>query len=857
MMLSLVLLSLSVLAASPAPSPVEGAVKEEYIPEGEMMQGLLESLARFSQYMAGDYQPCAVPNRRGEPCGCFRGMRTMTSSEDGVRTNADLSMLCAFLAKYGAEAGVSLPPGVSYGLLEKMAKESLVYAYSTHKAVRLRKCSGGDYWGSTGTKDAVWESSLWAFSVAWSAYLQWDRLSGNQRRSIYVLLKAECDYELQRNAPTRYEQDTRAEENGWDVCVLAAALGLFPDDPLAPRWFQKMREFAVNSYSHPGDRQFREPLDPWYDNHSVADFYRGPNLFEDYTLQNHRFFHTSYQNVVMQELGEAALALACFQTGLGKEEKWRSRSLFHNLAAVQERVLDELALPDGDLAMPNGNDWSLFLFDQITSYSTLATFLRDPDALMLENLAYKNLLARQSTTSDGSWLLRPDIGARRMGVQGHRVMMTYLMHRSRPVRDVLPTRWEDFRARHSRAKLFPCQDVVRAFSPARFVSFSYSRGLQNYSGMIASNTPDRNKVFVPFRHGGTGNFIGWYEVEGKKEDAVMATEPYFDLKGDSFVTGCTLVTNEGVLETRFSLYATEGNAVIYLDRTTARKDVTVTAERGLTAGVSMDEFTAVRRTVSWGGVRPSSETTDGEGCLLLDGSWANVDGEIGLVTRGGGSIAFGDRADNNSIYTAKLYGSFSTARRKASRGDRLGDRAGVYYSGVSPEQTARLDRKTVLLAEGRNLPAGWAGCLTMDPDGETYLLTAHFSGEDSCATVSLDIDLNQYPGVPVFGQEVLVHKGDRSGLCRGESRVRLSGGTASGQSSRFFVQGDGVGARVDASRPDVLMLRCQGAGTRAIVRYMTDTGRILQKEVQVGKEGKAVRMDPEGNRLSVCTETWP
>ena len=30
-----------------------------------------------------------------------------------------------------------------------------------------------------------------------------------------------------------------------------------------------------------------------------------------------------------------------------------------------KEVLNWLALADGELAMPNGNDWSLFLYDQI------------------------------------------------------------------------------------------------------------------------------------------------------------------------------------------------------------------------------------------------------------------------------------------------------------------------------------------------------------------------------------------------------------------------------------------------------------------------------------------------------------
>ena len=56
-----------------------------------------------------------------------------------------------------------------------------------------------------------------------------------------------------------------------------------------------------------------------------------------------------------------------------------------------DEVLCRLALADGELAMPNGNDWSMFLYDQITSYTTAACFLRDPNALMTGNLAYKHI----------------------------------------------------------------------------------------------------------------------------------------------------------------------------------------------------------------------------------------------------------------------------------------------------------------------------------------------------------------------------------------------------------------------------------------------------------------------------------
>ena len=80
----------------------------------------------------------------------------------------------------------------------------------------------------------------------------------------------------------------------WDSSPLT-----LPTDPLAPQWFERLREFAINSYSHPSDQHNQTVIDPEYDNKTVADLYQGQNLYDDYSLQNHNLFHTSYQNVVL------------------------------------------------------------------------------------------------------------------------------------------------------------------------------------------------------------------------------------------------------------------------------------------------------------------------------------------------------------------------------------------------------------------------------------------------------------------------------------------------------------------------------------------------------------------------------
>jgi hypothetical protein len=662
--------------------------------------------------MKTDFQPCQEPNDVGEECGCFRSNSTMHSGEDGVRPNADMGMVCAFLCKYG-QGRVQLPSGVTWAELQAMAMRSLVFAYSTHKANRLKKCSDGRYWGSVSQRDHAWESSLWAMSVAYCAHFLWDVLSPRQREYVYRLLKAECDYELQRAIPTGHRGDTKAEENGWEACVLAATLGLFPDDEQAPLWFERMRQFAVNSYSHPRDASDTRVIDPGYDYRRVCDLYQGPNLYADYTLQNHNYFHTSYQNVVIQELGEAALALRLFQ---GKEQRWQTEALLHNCREVCDSVLYWLALSDGELAMPNGNDWSLFLYDQITSYTTMACLTRDADALMLEQKACAMIAHRQGTTPDGSWLLRSDIGARRMGVQAHRVMMSWLMHHVWPTADMQPSTWHDFASRYSGARMLKCQNIVRASSRHRFTCFSWSDGLKSYTGYIAPHQesalhPAHTNLIVPFKANNTGNLLGWYEVEGRRTNAVPAPDcqPRCDIvdDGQAWTWTAALLCNDSVLDHRFAIYSTPGNAVIYIDNVRARENLTVKCEKGGLTAISMDESTARTRNVK-----------EGRG-------YVSVDETFGIVMPRGKRAKLDEPRNNNSVMTALLYASYDDKVRRYKKGQQVDCRPVVYYSNVPSSVTEEMARGVSVM----KLPEGWAGVLAPDTDGSRYMLVAHFHGE--------------------------------------------------------------------------------------------------------------------------------
>lgn len=685
----------------------------------------LQMLANFTPYLYKQYQPITDTNSKGEALATFNGENNFGNNEQGVRHNADLSMICAFLCKYG-KGHVTLPASISWDKLKEMARTTLTYSYSTHKSTRLYPCKNNEYWGSVSTNDHTWESSLWAMSVAYSAFFQWDTLSEEQRTQIYTLLKAECNYELEREIPTGFYGDTKAEENGWECDVLAVTLGLFPNDPLADKWFQQLRKFAINSYSHSSDKLNKAIVDPEYNMETVADLYKGDNLYTDYTLQNHNYFHTSYQNVVVQELGEAALAMTLFQKELYGNEYWHTNSLIHNVSNVMQQVIYHLALADGELAMPNGNDWSLFLYDQITSYSTAACFLQDADALMLEQQALQQILKRQKTTSDGSWLLHADVGARRMGVEAHRIMMTWLMHHILPTENIKPTLWNDFSKKYAKTTYFPCQDIITASSNQRFTCFSWSNGLKSYTGYFAPVSKTYNNIIVPYRANNTGNFIGWYEVKDKKTNAEDKFHEINYSESNSYIISGTLETNEHTLQNNYLLFSTSNNLVLYFDVTKALENCTILKERGGLLAISTDPFTHNERTLYYKNL--DHVKCDGEHLQCIQTDWLNIDNCIGIFancsSRSNNLMAFGDKQNNNSILTSKFYASYSDIPHAVKKGDIVNTRCFAYYSNISSEETKKLNDKSKSVT---GLSENWEGRQITDTDGSNYIVLYNFT----------------------------------------------------------------------------------------------------------------------------------
>ena len=90
--------------------------------------------------------------------------------------------------------------------------------------------------------------------------------------------------------------------------------------------------------------------------------------------------------------------------------------------------------------------------------------------------------------------------------------------------------------------------------------------------------------------------------------------------------------------------------------------------------ISVDELTKTSRkfyTEESNGEdqRITAKQLDGSVFTKIPASWVNIDNELGIISSTQ-QIAFGDKANNNSINTAKLYALYSDQSRQVKKGEK-------------------------------------------------------------------------------------------------------------------------------------------------------------------------------------------
>lgn len=735
---------------------------------------------------------------------------TGDSGEDGIRTHNNYLLVYSFL--YSENSGK-----LDRELLKSRIVAGIKYSVNSHK-VGNYSCVSNGKWGQ------VWESSLLTSALAYAGYLMGDELDSDTKEKLKNVIAAEADYNTSRTIPTQVKSDTKAEENGWDTNVLAIAANMYPDDSRAVKWDEKAKAFAMNTLSMNKDMTDETIVD----GKKVNEWVIGPNLYDDYSLENHGIFHPVYQMNPILELGDSAL----YYKMKGNEVP---KAFEHNVVDMYNTVLKKIVLATGEWAYPNGCDWSVDLLDHINSIAFMSTYFKDVDAKMLEQRLIQFIRARQLNYTNGS-LIGPnsDIGPRRESVQAERLVYTYMFHKYFGPWSGDSTNWKDFVTANSGSAVYTDGDVILNKNKDRFASFSWNSKNMGLIVPDSNNYLDRGFVNFPYQKSLTGTFT----VENK-----AANQVHFEhnnrVEDTQFTTTGLLRENDFSIDHYVSFAALPGNAVVYMDEAKAKADITVTKEEGIPLGFQTDEISGNTRALY---SASGSSISDGNSLVAVDGNWVDVDNSLSVVVNGGQGIKYGNRSLSNSVYYSKLYASYSDSAKSFAKGDMIANRTAVFYSNINSDKTANLAGSIVY----PEVADGWKAAVVEDVYAEKYLVASNFYGDSTPITITLP------EGAPVLSQDTAITGNDASAILDyAEIDTQIT------SLSSFVKSPEGASLKAVQSErvPGRFFIKNEGKDVAVDISMRSNDGFITKN--QKLKSDKSYMVELSGDKIKVRDAQYP
>jgi hypothetical protein len=643
--------------------PVAGFAKELYstrdLSEREILQTYQRVLLEGCQHADDVWHEW--PGMSG--AGYWGGGK---SGEDGTRANAGMVLASAALLKYSD----ALTSTERQELLRK-ALASLRYATATHvTSPEKSKCTDGKQWGNS------WQSAWWTCTFAFGAWLIGDDVDPGLRQDLKRVMVFETDRFLKINPPTQCYNDTKAEENGWDVSCIALAPAMFPEHLHAPAWREKAIEYLVNTLSAPQDKD-----DPTLvEGRPLSSWFVGANLHPDFTLENHAIFHPSY--------------VACSSYFLTQTMMYDAFARQPVLPAADHHLMDtwrmfqEILLPNGEPAFPQGMDWELHGLPYLNLFASLATLRQDRFAARMEQSSLQFFRSWQVKRHGDLSLPGSPFGFGRHATVIDQVTYAFLAHKIfGPSAKALSARQVA-----AQANGVHTHDWIEALwqrTDDKFVSFSWTNRIL---GMLIPIGPghDGNPYFtVPIAEG----FLGSFDLAPRGDTQTKVLDYKWRTFDNGFETSGELLRNGGRLQQTLRFTSIGEKTVVYQDVVIATEDVVVEREQGVPLGIENDDITGGKRQVSSTNCRSLCDCAKPPGPLAITGNWVNIDSRLGMVAIQGEGMSYRPATAVTrgiSVKTDLLYGSLHDGKQSFKRGQEVCRRVAVCYVNVTPNETSRL-----------------------------------------------------------------------------------------------------------------------------------------------------------------------
>jgi hypothetical protein len=469
--------------------------------------------------------------------------------------------------------------------------------------------------------------------------------------------------------------DTKAEENAWDSNPLALAAAWMSASNSASSWLNAAQSYLANIYTVAGTAG--GPLSNWIST---------VTLYPEFALENHGFYHPTYQMVAGMSSGDSLLMARLADTNIAAQIQPFAE---HNVMAVWTNNLSGMVMDSGDFAYPAGLDWELHDYEQYSFIAWMAAHFKDPiarwDDLRLAQLARY----RQQINGSGEFVGPSGGGFYREAVEARRVAICWL-------------HWNfaDYPAGPASAPAHALENltdvaVLTCRGTNGFVSISYGKGsaarimavieppaagfpsntivttprLPGVIGLGAMGSPTGGRL-VNLATNGNG-FIAELQLTN---GANGTTEVYFNDTGDSV----------GIIEV-------PNPAAGFADRTAA----------SFSTGIENDPLCGGSRLLEWS--NGSTEIVNRSGVSKnVTNNWICVSGNYGVAFGPAGYLNYTAARTYNRLGAAQDTLAFMPANS-------LTPRYAVYFPGKSALQTSNLAAQVSWNISGANATLTFPG----------------------------------------------------------------------------------------------------------------------------------------------------
>ena len=595
-----------------------------------------------------------------------------STGNGGIRGNSGIAVAYAVLC-------VALPNDPRNATRLARVRQALNYDYLTHVTGGYNTVSGNKWGWSNGSLATCtsqggsdWQTAEWSGSMGLACILMQSNLPAQTISGVQTVVASEATHRAGIAPCTRIlsDGDTKAEENAWDGNILALAAAWMTNNASASNWLYAAKNYLANTYTV----AYPDLITPNTTGDPLAAWISTVTLFPSYALENHGFYHPTYEMVAGMSAGDSLLMARLANTNIAAQLQPFAE---HNVMAVWTNNLDTLVTATGDFAYPAGVDWSVRDFEHNSFMTWMATHFNDPLARWADSQLSQCVRYHQIANGNGTFVgtcAQPGGGILfyREAVEARRTAIAWLHWANADYPTGVMTAPTNTLMYNTDVQVIHQRSAFGTFS----ISYDGSRIMANVEP-AAFSVPTNAFISSPRLPGILGL--------GALGDPASATVVSYATNADGFNAELKITSSLGTTE---EYIASTGESIAIIEVPRLNSGSTASSGGSFICGIENDPLTGGSRLLEW--------TTNSATITALSGTarnitnnWLCVSGRYGLAAGPAGYFRYA--ATNNYYRTDSAgYSEAGEAEDALSfvENNQLAPRYAVWFPTKSALQTS-------------------------------------------------------------------------------------------------------------------------------------------------------------------------